>query len=394
MVPRGQKGSLVSPATLVCEDATQIFIPGPVLADDNEFGTLISASVVEDFVRQLRVSTVSIRILPIGHRHANALRDVTTRISETIKTPDVLRYIGVWEVSPSETWLVSERRRCISVQNLLSNVHSHDVESIIAYVAQRCFKALHILHTEFSQPHTNLRPGNIYLCEDGSICFGDVGIYHVLSEPLRSRRSLPGVKIWPFPNENHASRNQADFWDLGIAVLLLVEGGASVARMWRSGRRTPRLSNPSRWSAQFNSFLSITFTLSNDKLQGASELLKHQFLSDASSTACQSAMAEYLASREEPIPGQYMNDTISTLFRQNSAVVQAPLINIDDIATDQFTYDQWQGGHQSRPTAELSILRMVRTSKEQPLPRDVEESKSLSQTIGTLETFLETADMM
>lgn len=394
MVPRGQKGAFVSPKTVLCEDATQIFIPGPVLADDNEFGTLISASVVEDFVPQLGVSSVSIRILPIGHRHANALRVVTMRISETIKTSDVLRYIGVWEVSASETWLVSERRRCISVQNLLSNVQSHDIESIVAYVAQRCFTALHTLHTKFGQPHTNLRPENIYLCEDGSICFGDVGVYHILNEALRSRRSLPGVKLWPFPNENHVSRYQADIWDLGIAVLLLVDGGASVARTWRSGRRTPRLSNPSRWSAQFNSFLSVTFSRSNDRVQGAIELLKHKFLSEATSTACQSAMAEYLANRDELIPGQYMNDTISTLFRQSTAVVQAPLINIDDISTDQFTYDQWQGADQSRPTAELSILRMVRTSKEQPLPRDIEESKGLSQTIGTLETFLETADMM
>lgn len=105
-------------------------------------------------------------------------------------------------------------------------------------------------------------------------------------------------------------------------------------------------------------------------------------------------MTAYFKGRDERIQGQFMNDTISSLFRQNSAVVRAPLINIDDISTDQFTFDHWQGSDSSRPTAELSILRMVQTAQERPLPSDIEENKVLSHTIRTLETFLDTADMI
>lgn len=384
------------PSDFSNHDPAQLFIPGPVVSDEDEFGTLISATVADEFVTELGLSKVFIRILPIGYRAAIALRGVVHRIRRRVQDELVLQYIGVWEISSTETWLVSERRRIVSLRILFASIQSYDVESVVSYIARICLASLQKLHDGHGQPHTNLRPSNIYLSEECVVCFGDVGIYGVLSEHFKSRRSLPGVKLWPHPGADNGSVSswQVDIWDLGMTILELVDGGAFLARMWRSGRRMPRLVNPSRWSAQLNSFLSLLFKAATEDNVARDELLLHRFVLGSSSSACRAILAEYMTSREELIAGPYVQETIGNLFRQNAAVVRAPLISIDDISTDQFSYEYWNGVDQTRPTVEKSLLRILRVWKEQPKPRDAEENKSLSRTIATVELFLETADML
>lgn len=378
------------------DDPAQIFIPGPLLSDDNEFGTLISAIVAPEWVAEVGVTSVLIRILPIRPRDASPLRNVITRVSRVVPSDLMLRYIGIWEASPMETWLVSERRKLVSLRSLFASTLSNDTESVVSYVVERCLDALNRIHEDHAQPHLNLCPGNIYLSPEGcSVTFGDVGIYDVLYASLKSRRALPGVKLWQHPRRKDGSLSSyhLDVWDLGITILQLVDGGAALARMKKSGRRVPRLAIPSRWSAQFNSFVSLLFSTVSENSLTRDELLHHRFVLGAPSTACRAALAEYMMHSEERIAGPYNPDTISTLFRQNTAVVQAPLISIDDISTDQFCYDHWNGVDQNRPTVEMSLLRILRTCREQPETRDTEGYKSLSRTIETIDSFLETADM-
>lgn len=381
---------------LSTHDPTHLIIPGPIVSDEDEFGTLISATVADEFIAQLGVSTVFMRILPIGCRAAAALREAVSKVRRRVQNELVLRYVGVWEISPTETWLLSERKRVVSLKNLFASTLSYDVESVISYVTRMCLSALQKLHEEHGQPHTNLRPGNIYMSENCAVRFGDVGIYHVLSEHLKSRRSLPGMKLWPHPRENDASVSswQSDIWDLGMTILELVDGGASQARIWRSGRQIPRLANPSKWSAQFNSFLSLLFTAATETNVARDELILHRFILGSSSSACRAALAECMTDRDELIAEPYVQDTISNLFRQNTAVIRAPLISVDDISTDHFSYEHWNGVDQTRPTVEMSLVRILRVCREQPKPRGTEENKSLSRTIATAEMFLETADIL
>lgn len=396
MTSTNESDRKILPSDLSIHDPAQLFIPGPMVSDEDEFGTLISATVAGEYVTELGLSKVFIRILPVGCRAAAALREAVFKVRRRVRNELVLQYIGVWDISPNETWLVSEGRRIVSLKILFASIQSYDIESVVSYIARICLTALQKLHDGYGQPHTYLRPSNIYLSEECVVCFGDVGIYNALSEHLKSRRSLPGVKLWPHPRERDGSISpwHVDLWDLGITILELIDGGAALARMWRSGRQTPRLLNPSRRSAQLNSFLSLLFTAATEKNVPREELLLHRFVLGSSSSACRATLAEYMSSHEELIAGPYIQDTISNLFRQNTAVVRAPLINIDDISTDHFRYEHWNGVDQARPTVEKSLLRILRVCKEQPKPKDTEENKSLSRTIATIEMFLETADML
>lgn len=377
------------------EDATQIFTPESILNDQDDFGTLTIASVSDSFIHQMHgMTSVLIRILPIGRHAASVLRQAVKNVSGSAQQQILYKYLGVWDVSPTETWLVMERKPAFSVKSLFETTTSNDIESVISYIAFSCLTLIRSLHNDHDQPHGNINPGNIYLSlEDTSVFFSDAGIYNVLSEYLRERRSAPGLKIWPFEAQNGKTASiQEDIWDLGTALLEIMDGGAALSQMMRYSHHNPRPTNPSRWSAQLNSFLNLIFAVSSDdnfKDAHIDELLLHRFVSDVSPSACQAAVAEHISTSGELSQGNFVQDTISVLYRQNTVVVQAPLISIDDISTDQFSYDKWRKNDISRPTVEMSFLRMLRVSKERPQIRDNEESAHFSNKLSAIETFLE-----
>lgn len=212
------------------------------------------------------------------------------------------------------------------------------------------------------------------------------------------RQSFPGSKLWPLSTSriNIQSGLQADVWDLGISLLTLMDGVPSVARMWRSGRRVPRLANPSHWSSQLNNFLAKLFGGGGGSqgLPLSDVLLQHNFVDGATVTACRAAMSRFRKSKEEEgVPSAQVNDRISLLFRQNNAVVRAPFIGIDDVSADMFDYGEWVHNNPDRPTVEQSLERMLKVCKGTPYTREVDDARNRSRTVGALETFLDTVDM-
>ncbi|KAI0560483.1 hypothetical protein FGB62_112g07 [Gracilaria domingensis] len=121
-------------------------------------------------------------------------------------------------------------------------------------------------------------------------------------------------------------------------------------------------------------------------------MLSHRFVSDTSSTACVAAVAEYFERCADLTAEPYRQDIINTLCLKNDVAIQAPLISIDDYATDLFSCDQWSGMDPYRPTVELSLARMLANCNQRPLTVDVEKNKGMQRTIATMQTFLDTAD--
>ncbi|PXF40344.1 Serine/threonine-protein kinase pakF [Gracilariopsis chorda] len=374
-------------------DPMEVFVPGVVVSDEHDFGTVISATVRPSYQEQIGYQDVSIRILCISESEYEALNTVIARMKDKVHSPAILKYVGVWKRGP-EAWLVSERRRQVSARVLFEHIQFADPESIVSYIVNKTLFALRTLHDDHHICHFSIRPASIYICEDASVCIDDIGIYPVLNESVQTRRSCSGTKLWPLPAnvslKYKRGIHSADIWDLGISILTLVDGGASIARSWRSGMQVPHMANPTKWSAQLNSFLARLFTQA--PIPTCAELLEHRFVADASATACLAAVAEYFERCADVTADSYRQDIISSLTLRNDVAIQAPLISIDDYSTDLFSYDQWNGADQDRPTVELSIARMLANCKQKPLSVDVEENKGMQKTIATLETFLDTVD--
>lgn len=396
---------------------SELFTSTTVISDEDEFGTLVSSNVKEGYVNEIGYAKVTSRILPFGAHFTKELDKTVVAISQQTNHANVLNYVGVWRCQQDgECWLVSERRNQVSLKALFEAVESTDRESMIAYIAQQILQILDELHNSTGDhgsssggiSHGYLRPGCIHVCDDGSIYVSDIGIYEVLSEAFRSCRTFPGEKLWPMSKSikinvgisaasaSSTLRIDSDVWDLGITLLCVIDGVHSVGRLWRDGERIPRLADTSTCSSQLNSFITTLFANCNttSKEGNIQSLLQHDFVKGVSSTACRAAVAEYWNRREERLADSHANDLIARLFRQNAVVVRSPLVNVDDLLTDMFDYEQWKSNDTSCPTVEQSLVRIVNVCKERPLTKDVEDVKCRWRTIGTLETLLDTADLL
>lgn len=177
-------------------DPLQVFVPGVVVSDEHDFGIVITATVQPLYQTQIGYQDVSIRILCISQTEYEALETVVARVQEVEHSPAILRYIGVWRKG-AEVWLVSERRRQVSVRVLFEHIQFADPESIVSYIVNKTLSALRTLHEDHHINHLSIRPASIYICEDASVCIDDIGIYPVLNVSIRRRRSCSGTKIWP-----------------------------------------------------------------------------------------------------------------------------------------------------------------------------------------------------
>lgn len=381
-------------------EPTQVFMLTRIISDEDEFGTIASAIVQERYVHQIGVPSVTVRILSAPENFATQLRQVVNDVGQRGRLAGVLKYIGVWQCTTGEMWLVSERRNQVSLKRLCEESQLIDMESFIASVVYQVLIILRTMYRECVQAHGYVKAGNIHICKDGSICLSDAGIYSTLSKEFGTRLTTPGMKVWPMPQARRSPTGpiDSDIWDLGIAILSLMEGEAVLSRARRRNEPPPlHIIKVGRWSPQLTSFLATLFGRSGrrgGRIVGSCEqLLRHSFVNESSTAACRAAAARYWSDRDKSIGDPPTDDMIARLFRQNDVVVRAPLISVDDLSTDLFDYHTWQGFDSGRPTAESSWLRIVKVSKDIPLSRDVENVKSCEDLLSRLEVLIDTTSL-
>lgn len=394
-------------------DPNDVFSISAVINEDDELGTVLWGTVHDRWVGVLSCSKVTVRLVCLNEVQEAHVRHIVDRVSrgasyEEWKSAHILPFIGVWRSIVGETWIVSERVNTgVSLRQLLHpsvpqrapTKQLDDLESFVWYVIQRVVKILHWLHSQPSIVHGYVTLGSVYACDDGSIWLGDVGIYDALCDSLRSRRTFPGEKPWP------RTGGEADLSDLGVVAAMIMEGPAVVSRMWRAGWKAPRVGSASRELGHLNAFLSQVFTTSKNLPASASiktgrDGLEYVWnlapVQSASDDGCRTLVREYWKQREETtvLSDGHSMDLIERLFRQNEVVVRAPLINVDDLSSEWFEYERWIGNDINRPTAEQALVRVVKSCKERALARDVEDVKNRRSLVNTLETFVNTADML
>lgn len=400
-------------------DASEVFTGTTVLSDEDELGTVVSATVAEKHRAQLKCAKVTVRILAISaacrHELWRKVEDVQRRAGDDV---GILQYIGMWTCGRStETWVAYQRFNQVSLKSLFESVESGDRESMLAYIAQQVLQTLDRLH-DIGVQHGYIRTSTIHIGDDGTIRLSDPAIYDVLREELEQRRTFPGKKIWPMQPRGDES-DDSDMWDVAITLLCVQEGTVGVSRMWHSGRkRRPKLSPNSGCSHQMQNFVNAIFAQCGRGVQ-LSSVLREQFVSGVSSTACRAAVSQFWKRGDDGLSDARINDTrlpdgrmgdgrlgdglpdghdgnelIARLFRRNEVVVRAPLVNVDELGTDMFDYEAWCGDDGRMGTGQQSLVRVMKVCKGRAMTTDVEDVKAHWRTTGTLETFLGTTTLI
>eukprot|EP00300_Choanocystis_sp_HF-7_P005957 c14386_g1_i1.p1 GENE.c14386_g1_i1~~c14386_g1_i1.p1 ORF type:complete len:1185 (+),score=165.16 c14386_g1_i1:201-3557(+) len=192
-------------------------------------------------------------------------------------------------ITDTEVWLVMEYMYGGSLHSLL-RTHGPLTEEHIAYVSKCLLSAIAFLHKSH-RLHRDLKSDNIILGMDGEVKLTDFGFSAQLTQERQHRQSKCGTTAWMAPEVllSQEYSFKADIWSFGILVLEMAEGTAPGLEMSETRlevriitKQPPTLRDSSKWSQDFQSFVSKILVKEPTDRWHAEELLEHPFIERAS----------------------------------------------------------------------------------------------------------------
>lgn len=206
-------------------------------------------------------------------------------ILKECKSPYILRYYGCY-IKNRDIWIIIEFCDSGSVLDLMRAIRASFNEYQIASIVQMVLFGLGFLH-EKKKIHRDVKSGNILLNRDGYAKLGDFGVSTSLATSLSKRATKIGSPYWMSP-EVITQKNydfKTDIWSLGITCIEMAEGDPpnNNLRHYQVVKvivnKPPQgLSNPEKWSAEFNDFVTKCLTYDPEKRPTAKALQSHPFI--------------------------------------------------------------------------------------------------------------------
>ncbi|CAO3638643.1 unnamed protein product [Cunninghamella blakesleeana] len=220
--------------------------------------------------------------------------------------PNIVEFIAKYNVE-NEVWIVSEFMDTsladiisVSITSDNDNDNNDDKnddhptalkESHMARIARDVLRGLAHLH-KLKRIHRDIRSDNILLNTRGDIKIADFSQCAQLTNNQENRRSVIGTPYWMAPEVIKGSEydTKVDIWSLGVMMMEMAEGDPPYmehpplrAVFLIASNGVPELNNTSMWSDSFNDFVKQCTTVNPIQRPDAEQLLKHPFLSLASS---------------------------------------------------------------------------------------------------------------
>jgi len=197
----------------------------------------------------------------------------------------IVQYYGSY-YKDRKIWIIIENCDAGSVLDLIKITKKNLTEEHIASIIFMVLKGLEFLHGK-KMIHRDIKAGNVLLSYDGNVKLADFGVSAQLIHSYSVRNEKMGSPYWMSPeviNRNDYSFS-TDIWSLGITCIELAEGEPpfSTLRMIKVMQMiitnpTKGLTNPSKWSKEFNDFVKVCLNVDPLKRPIAKELQKHPFL--------------------------------------------------------------------------------------------------------------------
>lgn len=161
----------------------------------------------------------------IRHRFAREVRALAL-----LDHPNVLRLLDVSDANDPELWVVTELLRGENLQDVIDR-EGRLPERRIAEIAEGTLRALQAAH-EVKVVHRDIKPGNIFLCDNGRVVLIDFGV----ARGTATAASLTMVKsvntqlvgtphfIAPEQLRGTAVSEAADLYSLGISLRYALSG--------------------------------------------------------------------------------------------------------------------------------------------------------------------------
>ncbi|XP_078509130.1 serine/threonine-protein kinase 10 [Lissotriton helveticus] len=170
------------------------------------------------------------------------------------------------------------------------------LEPQLRVVCRQMLEALAYLHSK-KIIHRDLKAGNVLLTQDGDIRLADFGVSARNMKTLQKRDSFIGTPYWMAPEvvmcetmKDRPYDYKADIWSLGVTLIEMAqiepphhELNPMRVLLKIAKSEPPTLSNPSKWSHEFNDFLRKALDKNPETRPSAAQLLEHPFVSNVTS---------------------------------------------------------------------------------------------------------------
>jgi len=225
----------------------------------------------------------AVKIIP-ATGDLNSLKREIMILKES-RSPYIVSYYGSY-LRDSKLWLIMEYCGAGSAADLLKIRKQTFNEIQIASILYAALKGLEYLH-ESKKVHRDIKAGNILLDSAGNAKLGDFG---VSAESLGTETgfySVIGTPFWMSPEVISKSKynKKTDIWSLGITAIEMAEGEPPYSHihpyraMFKIQKDPPQgLTEPEKWSHEFNHFVQRCLTVDPKSRPNAKELLLDPFI--------------------------------------------------------------------------------------------------------------------
>lgn len=238
---------------------------------------------------------VAIKKVPINNEIAALKKEIS--ILKQCRHPNIVGYIGSY-IKEGELWLIMEFCSAGSVQDFLKITKKTLNEVEIASVCQAVLRGLEYLHDN-KKIHRDIKAGNVLMDHRGIAKLADFGVSAQLANTFSKKDTMIGTPYWMSPEVISRStyNKKTDIWSLGITAIEMAEGEPPYShihpvRAMFAIQKNPAqsLTEPHKWSSEFNDFVSTCLTIDPKNRPTSKELLVHPFIRRAKGPSLLSEM--------------------------------------------------------------------------------------------------------
>jgi len=274
-------------------DTTQLVVPKETMSrkDPEKFFTIVEKLGEGSYgsvYKAINIETgivVAIKKVSVD----NDLEDMEKEIffMKQCKSPYIVTYHASFR-KENEVWIVMEYCGAGSVCDAMKITNKTLSEEQIAVVSRDVLQGLAYLHS-VRKIHRDIKAGNILMNHKGESKLADFGVSGQLSDTMAKRQTVIGTPFWMAPEviQEVGYDYKADIWSFGITCIEMAESKPPLFNVHpmrvifmipNPSRPPPKLSEPEKWSAEFNDFLAKCLIRKPELRPSAEELLKHPFI--------------------------------------------------------------------------------------------------------------------
>eukprot|EP01102_Stenamoeba_stenopodia_P016684 TRINITY_DN5852_c0_g1_i3.p1 TRINITY_DN5852_c0_g1~~TRINITY_DN5852_c0_g1_i3.p1 ORF type:complete len:284 (-),score=42.45 TRINITY_DN5852_c0_g1_i3:9-860(-) len=221
----------------------------------------------------------------------------------TRTSPHMIGYYGTYRYEEKkQLWMITEYCDCGSVNDFMRATNKTLTEDQIAIICEAALKACMWLHS-FNEIHSNIKGAHVLLTSSGEVKLAWFRDRDLTIELAASAMMMIGSPLWMPPEliQSQQTLPVSDVWSIGITAIEMAEGKPPYSKkpLMRAlmdivSNPPSRLSEPDKWSTEFNDFVAKCLVSDPNERTTPVELLQHPFLTKErnSSTALQSLLNE------------------------------------------------------------------------------------------------------